>query len=192
MKITGSERIEGDGLLLRPMTVEDAGLIAAASVTDIPDWTFIPRDLDHEAARAWIQKGFRARDDGIAVRFVIQVGGRGAGTVGAEHPYGHDHGIVETFYFILPEFRRRGLATASLQLVDEWVRDVTPELRRLQLHVIVGNRGSGRVAEQAGYEHEGIAANQIPAVNGYDSRDADVYGMRISGNHQTDVGGVLA
>lgn len=47
-------------------------------------------------------------------------------------------------------------------------------MRRLQLHVILGNPGSGRVAEQAGYMYEGIAAHQIPAVNGYAPRDAQV------------------
>jgi RimJ/RimL family protein N-acetyltransferase len=192
MKITGSERIQGKGFLLRPITEEDAELIAAASLSDIPDWTYIPRDMDQAAARTWIQRGFPARENGRAVRFVIQLEDHAAGTIGAEHPFAHDHGIVETFYFVLPEFRRQGLATASLRLLDGWVQDITPELRRLQLHVIVGNPGSGRVAEQAGYKYEGIAVHQIPAVNGYGSRDAEVYGMAIFGSNQSEVGGVLA
>ena len=95
-------------------------------------------------------------------------------TVGAQHPYSYDWGILETFNFVLPEFRRRGLATLSLRLFDEWARRSTPELRRLQLHVIVGNPGSGRVAELAGYKYEGVAVHQIPAVNGYGPRDAEV------------------
>lgn len=94
------------------------------------------------------------------MRFVIQVEDQLAGTVGAQHPYAHDRGIVETFYFVLPGFRRRGLASAGLRLVDEWVRRVTPELRRLQLHVVVGNPGSARVAELAGYRFEGVAVHQ--------------------------------
>ena len=65
-------------------------------------------------------------------------------------------------------------------------------LRRIQLHVIVANPGSGRVAEQAGYKYEGIAVNQIPPVNGYGSRHAQVYGMAIAGGSQSEVGGVLA
>jgi len=192
MKISGSENIQGDGFSLRPIAEEDAGLIVAASLSDIPDWTYIPRKLDQMAARAWIQRGIPARENGRAVRFVIQVGDHAAGTVGAEHPYAHDHGIVETFYFILPEFRRQGLATASLRLVNGWAQDNTPELRRLQLHVVVGNPGSGLVARKAGYTYEGIAANQIPAVNGFGSRDAEVYGIPMFGDNQADVGGVLA
>lgn len=192
MKITGSEHIQGKSFLLRPILEDDAGLIMAASVSDIPDWTYIPRNLDQAAARAWIQRGVPARETGRAIRFVIQLDDRLAGTVGAEHPYAHDNGIVETFYFVLPEFRRQGLATICLQLTGGWVQEVTPELRRLQLHVIVGNPGSGLVAKKAGYTLEGIAVNQIQAVNGFGSRDAEVYGMAISSGSQSDVGGVLA
>jgi RimJ/RimL family protein N-acetyltransferase len=192
MKITGSEAIRGNGFSLRPIAEEDDELIMAASVCDVPEWTYIPRNLNQDAAQAWIQRGFPARENGRAVRFVIQVGNHGAGTTGAEHPYAHDHGIVETFYFVLPEFRRQGLATASLRLVNEWVQEVTPELRRIQLHVLIGNPGSGQVAKQAGYAYEGIAVHQIPAVNGYGPRDAEVYGIAITGNYDSEVGGVLA
>jgi RimJ/RimL family protein N-acetyltransferase len=192
MNIEGYEKLAGDGFVLRPITEDDARLMVAASTSDIPDWTFIPRDLDQDAARAWIRRGLNSKESGRAIRFAIKVPEGLAGTVGAEHPYAHDDGIVETFYFVLPEYRRRGLATASLRILDDWVKRVTPALRRLQLHVIVGNPGSGRVAELAGYKYEGIAENQIPAVNGYGARDAEVYGMAVAGSSGSDVSGVLA
>jgi len=192
MKISSSETLQGSGFLLRPITADDSDLIVAASTTDIPDWTYIPRNLDQATARSWIQRGLPARENGRAIRFVIQLADGLAGTVGAEHLYGHDPGIVETFYFILPEYRRRGLATASLRQIDEWLPQVTPELRRLQLHVIVGNPGSGRVAERAGYKYEGVAVNQIPAVNGFGPRDAEVYATAITGSRNMETGGVLA
>ena len=192
MNITGIVQLRGDGFLLRPIVEGDAEVITAASVSDVPDWTFIPRDLGDAEARAWIRRGIPARENGQAVRFVIQVKDQLAGTVGAEHPYAHDRGIVETFYCVLPLFRRRGLASASLRLVNQWVQQVTPELRRLQLHVIVDNPGSGRVAELAGYKLEGMAVHQIPSINGYGPRDAEVYGIAVVGSSQTDVGGVLA
>ena len=192
MKITGSEDLQGDGFFLRPIAESDAELIVAASVSDIPDWTFIPRTLGQGGAEAWIRRGLHARESGRAIRFVIETPDGGAGTVGAEHPYAHDDGLVETFYLVLPGFRRRGLATAALRLVNTWVSEATPALRRLQLHVIVGNQGSGRVAELAGYEFEGIAVNQIPAVNGFGPRNAVVYGIAVEGTTSVDVGGVLA
>jgi RimJ/RimL family protein N-acetyltransferase len=192
MEISGSEQLHGEGLLLRPIMESDAKLMVAASQSDIPDWTFIPRDLDQGQARAWIRRGLGARETGRAIRFVIDTPDGVAGTVGAEHPYAHDDGIVETFYFVLPGFRRRGLASAGLRLANTWIRGATPGLRRLQLHVIVGNQGSGRVAELAGYVYEGVAVNQIPAVNGYDPRNAEVYGIAVEGSGAFGVGGVLA
>jgi hypothetical protein len=76
MKITGSEHIQADNILLRPIAEQDAGLIVAASVSDVPDWTFVPRNLEEEGARAWIRKGVAARESGQAVRFVIETEGR--------------------------------------------------------------------------------------------------------------------
>lgn len=192
MDIVGTEKIRESGLELRPIAEADAGLIVAASVSDVPDWTYIPRRLDEAGARDWIRRGVQARETGQAVRFVMELENQLAGTVGAQHPYAHDRGIVEIFYFVLPEFRRRGIATAGLRLLDKWVQDVTPELRRLQLHVIVGHPGSGRVAELAGYKFEGVAVQQIPPVNGYGPRDAQVYAKAIAGSGQLGVGGVLA
>jgi RimJ/RimL family protein N-acetyltransferase len=192
MKISGSEKLEGEDFFLRPIAESDAQLMLAASHSDVPDWTFIPRDLDRDEAEAWIRRGLAARETGRAIRFVIETPDGAAGTIGAEHPYAHDDGIVETFYFVIPEFRRRGLATGSLRLLNEWVRESTPALRRLQLHVVVGNQGSGRVAELAGYKYEGTVVNQIPAVNGFEARDAEVYGLAMEENTSVDVGGVLA
>jgi RimJ/RimL family protein N-acetyltransferase len=192
MKITGSEQLRGEGFLLRPIVESDAELMVAASQSDIPDWTFIPRSLDRGEAEAWIRRGLGAGETGRAIRFVIDTPNGAAGTVGAEHPYAHDDGIVETFYFVLPAFRRRGLATAALRLLNTWVGEVTPALRRLQLHVIVGNQGSSRVAELAGYQLEGIVQNQIPAVNGFGSRNAEAYGIAVEGSASAGEGGVLA
>lgn len=192
MKITGFEQLKGVGFVLRPIAERGVQLMQAASHSDVPDWTFIPRDLNSGEALAWIRRGLGAREAGRAIRYIIDTPNGAAGTVGAEHPYSHDDGIVETFYFVLPEFRRRGLATAALRLLNEWLRVATPALRRLQLHIIVGNQGSRRVAEHAGYTYEGIAVNQIPAVNGFDARDAEVYGIAAEADASQDVGGVLA
>jgi len=173
--------ISANGFALRPMREDDFLLVVEASRSDVPDWTFIPRNLEEETARAWIAEGVTASRAGRAIRFVIDVDGAAAGGVGARHPYAHDLGVVETAYFVLPAFRRRGLASAALVAVHEWVKRATPELRRLELHVIEGNPGSGRVAERAGYHREGLLVNQIPAMNGFAARDAAVYGLAVDG-----------
>jgi RimJ/RimL family protein N-acetyltransferase len=165
--------LQGDGFLLRSLVEGDFGLIAAASKSDIPDWTFVPRNLDEAAARAWVAKRLEA---GGAIRLVIEVDGAPVGIAGANQPHAYDPGMLEEFYFVLPEFRRRGLASAALRLLSEHAERVVPELRRLQLHVIEGNPGSGRVAELAGFVHESVIQNHLPAVNGFGPRDAAVYG----------------
>jgi RimJ/RimL family protein N-acetyltransferase len=192
MEIPDIVRIQQGQLLLRPIAEADTALIAAASLTDVPDWTYIPRDLSEQAARNWIRQRLPARQAGRAIRFVIEQDSEPVGTIGAEHPYANDGGIIETFYFILPEFRRRGIATIALKLIDEWAQQVTPELRRLQLHVVVGNPGSGKVAEMAGYHFEGLAVNKVRAVNGFEARHAMVYGLAVLGSDGTYVGDVQA
>jgi hypothetical protein len=52
MNITGAGQLQGDGFLLRPIVEDDAGVIASASLSDVPDWTFIPRDLGEDQSRA--------------------------------------------------------------------------------------------------------------------------------------------
>lgn len=169
-------QLSGDGFLLRPLAEEDFELIAVASKTDIPDWTFVPRNLDEAAARAWVEKRIAA---GGAIRLVIEVDGAAVGVVGAHQPHAHDPGILEAFYFVLPSHRRRGLASAALRLLGEHAARAVPELRRLQLFVIHGNPASGSVAERAGYVPEGVLRSQIPPVNGFGIRDATLYARVI-------------
>jgi RimJ/RimL family protein N-acetyltransferase len=184
--------IVGPGVRLRPLDASDAALIATASRTDIPDWTFIPRDLDDTAARDWIERGMAARRAGRGIRFAIEIGRQSVGTIGAQHPYAHDDGIVETFYFVLPEHRGHGTATTALRLLNDWLRDTVDSLRRLQLHVIPDNPGSGAVATRAGYRREGVVAHQIPEVNGHPVRDAVLYGVAVTPHPGAHTGGVLA
>ena len=43
---------------------EDADVIVVASRSDISEWTYIPREMDEQAARAWIRKGLPAKAKG--------------------------------------------------------------------------------------------------------------------------------
>lgn len=172
------DQLIGDGFVLRPIAPDDAPLLVEASATDIPEWTYLRRNLSVESATSLIERGEPARMAGFAVRFVIDVDGEAVGTVGAAHAFDHDHGIVDTFYFVLPQFRRRGHAARALTRMDEWLTSTSTELRRLQLYVMVDNPGSAIVAERAGYQREGVLANMIPAIKGYGPRDVIVFGKR--------------
>ena len=171
--------LAGDGFVLRPLRESDFPLFVAASQSDVPDWPFVPRDLDEASARPWVAERAAASAAGGPIRLVIEVGGAAAGMVGAHQPNAHDPGVLEAFYFVLPDFRRRGLASAALRLLGEHARSTRPGVRRLQLWIIEGNPGSGRVAEAAGYVHEGVARSQIAPVNGFGPRDAALWGRVI-------------
>jgi len=171
--------VRGEGCGLRPLVPADVPLVVQAGEGDIPDWTFFPRHPTPAEARAWLDRDLAAAAAGTRVRFVVEVDGVPAGMVGGEHPHTADPGVVEAFYFVYPSYRRRGLATRALQAFDRWVVGAVPGLRRLQLHVVVGNPGSQRVAEAAGYAEEGIAVALIPAVNGFPVRDAHVHARRV-------------
>ena len=173
------ERIELEGFALRPLRADDVGVVVAAGATDVPDWTFLPAGADEALAAAWIGRNLEQMESGAGIRFVIEVDGEAAGMVGGRYLDSVDRGIVETYYFVLPPFRRRGLASRALRAFDDWVAGAVPRLRRLQLHVIVGNPGSQAVAESVGYEHEGIAVARIGPVNGFGVRDAHVHAKRV-------------
>lgn len=178
---TTVRQIEASGCRLRPIRKTDARLIVTASRTDVPNWTLLPRDMSEPRARSWISRGMEAMQESRGVLFVIEADHGPAGLVGATQPNVGDRGVVEIFYFVLPALRGRGLATAALLAVADWLEETSARIRRLQLHVIPGNRGSERVAEKAHFRPEGIAVNQIPAVNGFGVRDAIVYGRRCPG-----------
>jgi RimJ/RimL family protein N-acetyltransferase len=58
-------------------------------------------------------------------------------------------------YWLLPEARRRGLATRSVRLLSAWALR-TLDIARLGLLTEEWNRDSQRVAERAGFHREGV------------------------------------
>ncbi len=86
MEAASVDRLAGEGFVLRPITHRDTGLLVEASRTDIPDWTYLPRDLQPEDASTMIERTEAVRQSGLAIRFVIDVEDDAVGTVGAAHP----------------------------------------------------------------------------------------------------------
>lgn len=76
-------------------------------------------------------------------------------------------GIGEIAYIVDPAERGRGLATAAVRALSEWVF-AELDLKRLQLSIHPDNRASRRVAEKAGYQFEGTLRSL-----------ADIRGVRV-------------
>ena len=61
---------------------------------------------------------------------------------------------LELGYVVAPEARGRGVATRTLELLTDWAFSELEALR-IELWISAGNEPSKRVAEKAGYRHEG-------------------------------------
>jgi RimJ/RimL family protein N-acetyltransferase len=66
-----------------------------------------------------------------------------------------DPGLAALGYWLRPEARGRGAATAAVQLVARWAFDELG-VQRLELTTAPENVASQRVAERAGFTREGI------------------------------------
>ena len=74
------------------------------------------------------------------------------GAIARHGPFGHR---ALFGYWLAPGMRGRGLATRALRLIVDWTLATTDAIR-LEVYTDVANDASGRVAERAGFEREGI------------------------------------
>jgi RimJ/RimL family protein N-acetyltransferase len=98
--------------------------------------------------------GKRGWRKGSGSSFVICEEGSGevVGWIGARLV---DEEAAQIGYAVDPDARSRGVATAALRLLVEWLFRETP-CERLQLLTHLDNRASERVAEKTGFRAEGV------------------------------------
>lgn len=77
-----------------------------------------------------------------------------------DHPVGnlalsHQAGSVVVSYWLAPEARGRGMASAAIDLACHWAVDVWGA-RDFELEILEGNQASIRAAERAGFTRAGI------------------------------------
>ncbi len=145
-----------DGIvLLRPWKPDDADAVFAACqdpliARSVP----IPQPYKREHAVGFIEDSRRMTEAGAAVHMAI-ADARTRAMLGAisRHPI---HDRTATFgYWLAPEARGQGVATRALRLITDMTL-ATTDVTRLQLYTNLDNDRSGRVAERAGFEREGI------------------------------------
>jgi len=147
----------------RPIEPGDVGLVF--DLLNDPDVVRVrpaPPPADHSAALDWIRRS--RSDQGIVWVLEATASGRGAGTI-ALQGYDPSMGVVEVGYLVCPWARRRGLATAALIAVTDWVFDALPIHRMFLVHD-TANAASCKVAIAAGYVSEGILRGAQPGPNG--------------------------
>ncbi len=152
---TGTMLTDGT-VVLRPWQPADARAVFAACQDPliarfVPS---VPQPYTEADARAFVEA--RRQDwDGDRERSFAITDGRSGELLGSIARHG-DGPLRATFgYWVVPEARGRGIATRALRLIADWTL-ATTEVVRLDLYTDPDNDASGRVAEHAGFEREGI------------------------------------
>lgn len=146
---------EGRLLLRRPHRREATAALALLTDAEVAQWNPAPLVVDLPSARAWCERGAAWASGGHATFSIIDTAtGAYAGNISV-FDLDLEQAVGSVGYRIAPEHRSRGVATAALQAVRDWVfGDVG--LVRLQLFHAVPNAASCRVAERGGFALEGV------------------------------------
>ncbi len=148
----------GEALTLRlPEPADAPGILAACTDPETLRWTTVPLDYDHERALGFVHDyapGWWQRREGAA--FVLADAEGYAGQIDLR--VGKDPEVADVGFLTAPRARGRGYMSAALRAVAEWgIRELG--LARVEWKAHVGNDGSRRVAEQAGFTYEGVQRN---------------------------------
>ena len=153
--------------MLRPWQTEDReALIDALADPEIQRWHFLRIDSSAEA-EAWIASTLVGWQSETVATWAM-VGGDQSEVVGRISLYFHDlgNGLGEVTYWVAPQARRVGLATAALRAVATWAFDELG-MHRLEVAHSVANTSSCRVALKAGFEAEGMRTSALLHEDGW-------------------------
>jgi ribosomal-protein-serine acetyltransferase len=166
------ERIEGDGLLLRRWTVEDAELLhraLAESAEHLRPWmpwlTAEPQTLT--AQGAMLARREREWEAGGDVLLGVFVAGEVAGGCGLHHRHGP--GTLAIGYWTHVGFLQRSLATGVAALLTETALAL-PGVAATEIHHDKANALSARIPRRLGYRFLGETPDtpEAPAEVGID------------------------
>lgn len=147
------------GFALRPWGAHPDDAIALARGWADPEvvrWTSVPAARSVDDAARWIGQEGARRVRGMAIDLVIAAPDDPAevrGEVGfaVADPA---RGWAEIGYWLFPEARRQGVASAAVGVFSDWTLRSSP-VTRLAARTLPENPASGRVLERAGYTRAG-------------------------------------
>jgi RimJ/RimL family protein N-acetyltransferase len=159
------------GIVLRPWRLapgeggDAAALAAAWADPDVTAHTAVPAETGPLAARRWVQGEGLRRRRGLALDLVVAPEADEAavlGEVGLAH-FDADR-RAEVGFWLAPEARGRGIATAAVRLVTAWaLASAGPAtarglgLRQVWARTTPGDRRAAGVLGRAGYRRRGDA-----------------------------------
>ncbi|MGW3354596.1 GNAT family N-acetyltransferase [Streptomyces bungoensis] len=155
------------GLELRPWRLDDAdadSLLAAGQDPSISRWNLFTV-ADRPEARARIERLHARRHAETGVIWAVAPPGAAALGLAGLNDVDLAGGTAEVVYWVLPRARGNGVAVAAARRLSRWALDELG-LHRLGLYHSTANPASCRVAEKAGFRHEGTLRSAQPHTDG--------------------------
>jgi RimJ/RimL family protein N-acetyltransferase len=149
-------RLEDDRVVLRDWHDADTPALAAVcGEWDVCAFSSVPWVWSMGEALAWIERQRRKRATGTVLALAIQARDdeRALGTVNLAGPA--DGIVAAVGYWLVPDARGRGLATAATSLLIDWGFE-NLGLERVEFAILPENHASRRVAERLGATPEGL------------------------------------
>jgi RimJ/RimL family protein N-acetyltransferase len=156
---SGPQPVLSDGVItIGPWCHEDAAWIQeTCRDPEIVRWSMVPGAEELDDAQRYVDEivpEFFASGLGVQLAIGEASSGERLGAVGLliSDP---ENGVGEIGCYLSAPARGAGAATRAIGLLGTWALDVV-RLERLELHILVGNEPSLRLAERCGYQLEGI------------------------------------
>jgi RimJ/RimL family protein N-acetyltransferase len=149
-------RLESEHVVLRDWRDSDAPALApVCGEWDVCAFTSVPWTYSEADALAWIERQRHKRAAGTVPALAIQ-GRDDDRALGNVNLTRHDDDREAAIgYWLVPEARGQGLATAAASLLIDWRLESLP-LERIELAILPENQASQRVAARLGATPEGI------------------------------------
>jgi RimJ/RimL family protein N-acetyltransferase len=153
------------------------------------------KGTDEAGALAWIAMQLRRQADGAGLSLAIAGAGSGealgclalnarprpgiapvGGPPDGRLAFETQAGTAGIGYWVLVRARRRGLATAAVQLLTRWAI-AQAGMQRIEALVEPGNRASLRVLERCSFRREGLLRDHLDLAAGGRRADAYIYSL---------------
>ena len=148
-----------DRVVLRPLGAEDIPAVAAACNDQlIQRWLPLPSPYTLADAENWclrLSHELRDQGDGLNPAMTTEAG-EFVGCVSLKKTDWRA-AVTEIGYWTAPQMRSAGYTTRATAFLARWA--LANGMERVELTAATGNRASQRVAEEAGFQFEGVMRN---------------------------------
>jgi RimJ/RimL family protein N-acetyltransferase len=146
-----------DGVVrLREWLLSDTECVRRASVDpNIPKLTSVPAVFTPEEGRAFVERVRSRLEDGEGVALALTDAGSDEAVGQVWIGVRPQPGVVGLGYWVVPEARRRGLATRAVRLAAAWALGPLGAAR-MEAWVAPENEPSIRTLASAGFQREGV------------------------------------